>query len=181
MSDNLEEIEEGAEQPGILKPKRKHNLSDEQRAMMRERMLRVNADRIKKAQDMKDKLQKEKEEVLMKMSVSENKSSNEKVGSTPKATIQNKKIEKLERTIQAVKSLKGIQEQGAKKKKSKKPLVLEVSSESDTDTGSDSGSDSDGGQPVILVKKSKSNKSKSENTRKMPDPAPVKQTICRFI
>jgi hypothetical protein len=150
-------------------------------------MMKVNADRIEKTRLAKEAVIKAKEEEIKRLAESESK---------PTYTRHHKqKMTRMEKTIQSVKALKGIDKPDERtqpphrgsdpllsptkqKKKSKKPIILEMSSESESDAGSDS--DSDGGQPVILVKTSKPKKAKTEPVKKNPDPVP-KQTVCRFI
>lgn len=72
----MEQESEEPQSTPLLKPKRQRNFTDEQKAVMRERMQKVNADRIEKARknkaDMQAERDKEKEEKLKAKEVKQN-------------------------------------------------------------------------------------------------------------
>ena len=167
MSDEIEEPvsqreQEEVEDEPLLKPKQKRQYTDEQREAARERMKKVNADRIAKAQYNQQKL---KEIKKLKM-------------------IQQKR--ELDDKLQKLKEeVKEEPEPPSKKTKSRKSIKVVTIESSDTSDSDDSDDESiPDAKIVVLNNKSKSKsltKEKIEKSQKVePTPVPPK-SIHKFL
>ena len=163
MSDEIEEPvippEEVEDEP-LLKPRQKRQYTDEQREAARERMKKVNADRIAKAQDNQQKL---KEIKKLKM-------------------IQQKR--ELEDKLQKLKEeVKEEPDPPSKKPKSKKSIKVVTIESSDSSDSSDSDDESiPDAKIVVLNKKSKSKTLTKEKVERKVEPTPVPpKSIHKFL
>jgi len=146
-----DQIEEDISQP-LLKPKQKRNYTDEQRAAARDRMIKVNNDRIANAQHSR---QKQKEISKLKL--------------IKRRELIDENLEKLKEEVKEPPAK-------VKKSKSKRNIkIVEIASSSSESDSEDS--DDDVSIPeakIIVLKKSKSiTKPKAEKHVSKPVAAPV--------
>ena len=179
----------------------KRTLTDEQREAQRERMKKVNADRIEKARLANEAISKAKQEELEKLSHAE---------STKPITGKNTKkdLAKLEKAISTVRSVKGLENTAVAKPKLKpksKPIIIVQEDSSSDESESEEGAqppsqphnrrvrkgtlvpcyESDDEPPIVVMKKPKpktktSEKPKPQANQQSTQPPPPK-TVCRFI
>lgn len=170
--------EESFLKPSGAKPRAKRVLTEEQRAVMRERCLKMNADRIAKCREANENVIRAKEEQLKKVLEAPPKKPLIQKEENAKNTNTGKKLKRLETALQKISKLKGIEPSDYEQMETatmeevkvikappkKKKIIYQVESESEESE-----------PEVVYVKKSrapaKSKEQRAPKTEPQPNPS----------